>query len=150
MSDRDHRLGRLEGRQEMLIEWVDSIEEDHRTLKQRLSEQGVLDYNEQIKDFENRIQELKKQINHNGKKTEKEAATPTSLWDVSGVFDFFKWMFSHWTNMIKVLAFIFILAALIYFLGWEEAIGVRGRWPLFGGLCNADLLFRRIKHYVDK
>lgn len=61
-ADRERRIGRLEGRQEMLLEWVSRLEQDLQRLRDRLADEGVLDYMEEVDTMQSNIESLKQKI----------------------------------------------------------------------------------------
>lgn len=61
-ADRERRIGRLEGRQEMLLEWVSRLEKDLQRLRDRLADEGVLDYMEEVDTMQSNIESLKDKI----------------------------------------------------------------------------------------
>lgn len=150
MSDQDRRVGKIEGRQEMILEWVSSLQDDHRDLKRRLSREGVLDYQDELSDLEDRFDTLRQRVEKDARVTASQQIAPPAFWDISGVLDFFRWISDSYGRALIVLAFLCILFAIIYFLGWEESIGVSGDVYFVGSLSHGDLLFRRIKKSVQK
>lgn len=60
MGSQDERmeLARVQGRQDMIIEWVGSLEDDIDDVKNELAEEGVMDYGDKVEQMENRIDQL--------------------------------------------------------------------------------------------
>lgn len=120
----ERRIGKLEGRQEMIIAWIERIRADLDRLKARLEKEEVLHYQNEIEDIEDQIHDLRSQVMSDTRATEATIAERRGLMASWSQVDSFPqaiaWAFSDVRRALLIIATFAALGAIIYFLGWEQ------------------------------
>lgn len=151
MEDRERRIGRLEGRQEMILQWLDRLEEDLHGLKDRLAEEGVLDYTDEISEMQQNINRIRDRLAYDAvMQKENQEAEDSDLESVDSVTGLVAWVISTPQYLIGFVIIAFVIGALLWFLEidltlpWQSA-----DIAVLASPISLTSLRSRIKQHID-